>query len=43
MAKTLNNETGSVSAASKEFAAHIGDTFFFNAAKGVLTISLPTK
>ncbi len=36
-----NNETGSVSSASPEFAAHIGGTFVFDAAKSVLTISLP--
>lgn len=36
-----NNETGSVSSASPEFADHIGGTFFFDAAKGVLTISHP--
>lgn len=39
---TTNNETGSVSAASPEFADQIGGTFAFDAATGVLTISPPS-
>jgi hypothetical protein len=38
---TTNNETGSVSAASPEFADQIGGTFAFDSTKGVLTISPP--
>lgn len=38
---TTNNETGSVSAASPEFADQIGGTFAFDAKKGILTISPP--
>lgn len=38
---TTNNETGSVSAASSEFADQIGGTFSFDASTGVLTISPP--
>jgi len=38
---TTNNETGSVSAASPEYAEYIGGTFAFDAAKGILTISSP--
>lgn len=36
---TSNNETGSVSSASTEFAAYIGGAFAFDAAAGVLIIS----
>ncbi len=36
---TTNNETGSVSSASPEFAEYIGGTFGFDAAAGVLFIS----
>jgi hypothetical protein len=36
-----NNETGSVSAASPEYADQIGGTFFFNGSTGVLTIYPP--
>lgn len=36
-----NDESGSVSAASPEFAAYIGGAFSFDAGKGALTISTP--
>jgi hypothetical protein len=36
---TTNNETGSVSSASSEFAAYIGGPFAFDASAGVLIIS----
>lgn len=36
---TSNNETGSVSSASARFAEYIGGAFFFDAQKGLLTIS----
>lgn len=36
-----NDESGSVSAASPEFAAYIGGPFSFDAGKGALTISTP--
>jgi len=36
---TSNNETGSVSSASREFAGYIGGAFSFDAAAGVLTVS----
>ena len=36
---TSNNETGSVSSASPEFAHYIGGAFAFDAAMGILTIS----
>jgi len=39
---TTNNETGSVSAASPEFADQIGGTFTFDASTGLLTISPPS-
>jgi hypothetical protein len=35
---TSNNETGSVSSASSEFAEYIGGQFTFNASRAVLTI-----
>lgn len=38
---TTNNETGSVSAASPEYADQIGETFSFDATSGVLRISPP--
>ena len=34
-----NNETGSVSSASLDFAAYIGGAFAFDASMGILTIS----
>ncbi len=39
---TTNNESGSVSAASSEFADQIGGTFAFDSTTGVLTISPPS-
>jgi hypothetical protein len=36
---TSNNETGSVSSASREFADYIGGFFSFDAVAGVLTVS----
>lgn len=36
---TTNNETGSVSSASSEFADYIGGSFAFDAAQGLLIIS----
>jgi hypothetical protein len=38
---TSNNETGSVSSASKELAEYIGGQFSFEFAKGLLTIYAP--
>jgi hypothetical protein len=38
---TTNNETGSVSAASSEFADQIGGTFSFDFGSGLLTILPP--
>jgi hypothetical protein len=35
---TTNNETGSVSSASSDFAEYIGGAFWFDAALGILTI-----
>ncbi|HEV7920226.1 MAG TPA: hypothetical protein VGR02_05490 [Thermoanaerobaculia bacterium] len=35
---TSNDETGSVSSASRRFAAYVGGLFFFDSAKGVLTV-----
>ncbi|MEA2488464.1 MAG: hypothetical protein QOH21_256, partial [Acidobacteriota bacterium] len=40
---TTNNETGSVSAASPQYADMIGGTFAFDAAAGVLTILSPAQ
>ena len=38
---TSNNETGSVSSASRKYSAYVGGPFSFDAGKGLLTIFAP--